>query len=115
MHSVDHILFGSHWESGVYDANYESVQRRLSGGKHKIHELYMHWLSCKGEWQRSSLCIKVSKSNSNEQNQQYSFLDKKGLIDLYGDVLAADLIQRHKDAEAKLPSNKKNTFIKRTP
>lgn len=78
-----------------------------------MHELYLHWLSCKGVWKQSLLCVKVFKSNTHEQEELYSYITKPALVELYGEQLAADLIQRHMDAESKLPANKKNTFIKR--
>ena len=80
-----------------------------------MHELYLHWLACKGVWTKSSICIKIFKKNTSEEQQQYSFVTRTTLVELYGEKLADDLIERHKDAESKLPANKKNTFIKRQP
>lgn len=80
--------------------------------KPKMHELYAVWLSCKGVWGECSLKLKAIKATSNEATELYDFLTAAGVEAELGEDLAKDLIQRHVEAEAKLPLNKKGQFIK---
>ncbi|CAK9047318.1 Uncharacterized protein SCF082_LOCUS26609 [Durusdinium trenchii] len=80
-----------------------------------MHELYAVWLSCKGVWGECSLKLKAIKATSNEATELYDFLTAAGVEAELGEDLAKDLIQRHVEAEAKLPLNKKGQFIKVHP
>ena len=70
-------------------------------------------MSCKGSWQKCALDISVTKENISDQEDLYEFLIKPDLVKELGDEqLVEDLIQRHKDAEKKLPATSKGRFIK---
>ena len=78
-----------------------------------MHELYTIWLSCKGLWGQCSLVIKASQKNLKDQEEIYDFLPKASLIKELGcELLAQDLMDRHSEAEKKLPAKQKGQFIK---
>ena len=77
-----------------------------------MHDLYLMWLSCKGVWGDCSLVLTAKKSNTNDATELYEFLKEKDLKDQLGDDLAADLMERHVQAESKLKGNQKGQFIK---
>ena len=83
-----------------------------SNGKAKMHQLYCQWLSCKGQWEKCALVISFKKQHVKDSEELYQFLPRSAIVKEYGEDLADDLIARHKAAEAKLPANQKNQFIK---
>lgn len=98
---------------------YESVSLLVhlgsgKNGKNKMHELYCVWLSCKGVWGQCSLVVKANKARSQDQSETYDYLTKSGLIqELGSEDLAKDLMERHEQAEKRLPTNQKGQFIKK--
>lgn len=76
-----------------------------------MHELYLQWLSVKGEWGKCELRIEAKRKDINDRVEMYDFLTKAALEKEVGEELAKDLIQRHLDAENKLPQEKKGQFI----
>ena len=73
----------------------------------------MAWLSCKGEWEACALELRVSKKNFSDQEDLFEFLLKPDLLKQLGDPkLVEDLVDRHIEAEKKLPSKSKGKFIK---
>lgn len=81
-------------------------------GKHKMHELYLHFISCKGVWERCSLVIQASKENQNQRKETFEWWTRDRMIKELGcEELADDLIQRHKTAESHLPISKKGRYI----
>lgn len=85
-------------------------------GKSKMHELYLGWLSCKGSWEKCALAIRVSKKNFSDHEDLFEFLLKTDLVKHLGDeALANDLVDRHVEAEKKLPPRSKGRFIKVNP
>lgn len=82
-------------------------------GKKKMHELYQMWLSCKGVWSKCSLVVKAHKSRSQDAEEAYDFLPKSGLLrELGEEVLVKELMERHEQAERKLPAHQKGLYIK---
>lgn len=82
-------------------------------GKVKMHELYLTWLSCKGDWGKCKLVVKGKQSRFTKHEEKYDFLTKDGLIkELGNEDLAKDLIERHEKAEQKLPAKEKGQFIR---
>ena len=78
-----------------------------------MHELYMAWLSCKGEWETCALELRVSKKNFSDQEDLFEFLLKTDLLKQLGEQkLVDDLVERHIEAEKKLPTKSKGRFIK---
>lgn len=77
-----------------------------------MHQLYMHYLSCKGQWAKPTLTINVKKSTATEGEERYEWWDKLRMVAELGEDLAMDLIARHRDAESKLPAHRKGQFIK---
>ena len=78
-----------------------------------MHELYQTWLSCKGEWSKCSLVVKAHKSRSQDAEEAYDFLSKAALLRELGDEsLVKELVERHEQAERKLPANQKGLYIK---
>lgn len=78
-----------------------------------MHELYLGWLSCKGSWEKCALAIRVSKKNFSDHEDLFEFLLKTDLVKHLGDeALANDLVDRHVEAEKKLPPRSKGRFIK---
>lgn len=65
----------------------------------------------KGDWGQCVLSIKCSSSNLSDHDELYSFLTKADLEKKLGADLAQDLIERHNDAEKKLPANKKGKYV----
>lgn len=84
-------------------------------GKHKMHELYTMWLSCRGVWTECSLAIRAHKSNSSEFVELYDFITAKEMKAELGEDLAKDLMELHEANEKKLPANMKGQFIKVNP
>lgn len=73
----------------------------------------MQYFSCRGEWNKCQLVVTATREHENEQQELYQFLPRSRLItELGSEELADDLITRHKEAEAKLSTNKKGKFIK---
>ena len=57
--------------------------------------------------------VKGTRSNSQDQSETYDFLPKSGLIqELGSEELAKDLMERHEQAENRLPATQKGQFIK---
>ena len=77
-----------------------------------MHELYMHYLSAKGEWIRSSLVVSVRQEHSNQLTEVYEYYTWDQLVTSLNEELAKDLVDRHKEAEAKLPKGEKGRFIR---
>lgn len=83
------------------------------GKNNKMHDLYMQFLSCRGNWNNCQLVVSATKSHESEHQELYQFLPKSGLIrELGTEALADDLISRHKDAESRLPPKMKHKYIK---
>ena len=83
-------------------------------GHHKMHELYMEYLGCRGDWSQCSLVLNVSKVNSTDNVELYEYWTRKTMIEKLGsEALADDLIARHKQAEVSLPPANKGKFIKK--
>ncbi len=78
-----------------------------------MHELYLQWLSVHGEWGKCELQIEAKRKDINDRVEMYDFLTKSALEKEVGEDLAKDLIQRHLDAESKLPLQKKGQFIQK--
>ena len=81
------------------------------GGQKKMHDLYLRWLSVKGNWGAGTVTIQASQSQMKDSTELYEFITKASMDDLLGAELAADLVSRHRDAEAKLPADKKGQYI----
>ena len=80
-----------------------------------MHELYMHYVSCKGVWAKSSLVINARKEHHKRQKSTFEFWTRDKMIQELGcEELADDLIARHKTAEQSLPAGKKGQFIIKT-
>ena len=78
-----------------------------------MHELYLLWLSGRGEWGACELTINNSRKDINDSIELYEFLTPSKLAQEVGEDLAKDLMQRHADAESKLPSDKKGQYIRK--
>lgn len=78
-----------------------------------MHNLYLQWLSVRGEWGSSKLTISSGKKNIKDTIELYEFLTPVALAKEVGDDLAKDLMQRHADAESKLPADRKGMFIRK--
>ena len=82
-------------------------------GKSKMHELYLLWLSGKGQWGAYELTITSARRDINDCTELYEFLTPEGLEKEVGADLAKDLMVRHADAENKLPNDRKGQFIRK--
>ena len=80
-------------------------------GKHRMHQLYLHYLACKGVWRNCSLIISVKKTMQNQRRELYEFWDYKTMTERLGKDLADDLVRRHTEAEERLPQHQKGSFI----
>lgn len=78
-----------------------------------MHDLYLHYLSCKGKWKACSLVMSVKKTNGTDFIELYEFWSKTKMEAELGPELAQDLIKRHTDAEDKLPTKLKGKFIRK--
>ena len=111
-----YIFLDDHLETYKFEKKYNYRFYHLpspgANGKHKMHELYTMWLSCRGVWSECSLAIRAHKSNTSEFVELYDYITAKDMRDLLGDDLANDLIERHVANEKKLPTNMKGQFIK---
>lgn len=77
-----------------------------------MHDLYLHYISCKGVWEKCSLVITASKEDKKERKEHFEFWTRERMIkELGSEELADDLIERHKKAEQKLPASKKGLYI----
>ena len=80
-----------------------------------MHELYLHYVSCKGVWTRSSLVVNARKEHQHGQKSTFEFWTRERMIqELGSEALADDLIDRHKKAEKDLPPSKQGRFIIKT-
>jgi hypothetical protein len=77
-----------------------------------MHQLYLHYLSCKGAWEKCTLVISIRKQFENQFRETYEFWDFSTMKEKLGEELATDLVERHKKQEEKLPANKKGMFIR---
>lgn len=78
-----------------------------------MHQLYLHYLSCKGAWEKCTLVISIRKQFENQFRETYEFWDFSTMKEKLGEELATDLVERHKKQEEKLPANKKGMFIRK--
>ena len=79
-----------------------------------MHELYLNYLGCKGDWSKCSLVLTVSKINATDTVEMFEYWTRATMIEKLGDAeLADDLIARHTIAESKLPLARKGRFIKK--
>lgn len=78
-----------------------------------MHELYLLWLSGKGQWGACELTITSARRDINDCTELYEFLTPEGLEKEVGADLAKDLMVRHADAENKLPNDRKGQFIRK--
>ena len=78
-----------------------------------MHDLYLLWLSSKGTWGACELTISNSRKDISDCIENYEFLTAEALGKEVGEELAKDLMQRHADAEAKLPHDRKGQFIRK--
>lgn len=76
-----------------------------------MHQLYLHFLACKGAWKSCTLVVSVRKRMQNQRRELYEFWDYKTMVDKLGQTLADDLKNRHIREEEALPPNKKGMFI----
>ena len=79
-----------------------------------MHQLYLHYLSCKGNWEKCSLVVSVRKQFESSFRETFEFWDYKKMKEVLGEALADDLVDRHKKQEEQLPPNKKGMFIRKT-
>ena len=79
-----------------------------------MHELYLHYVSCRGVWTKSSLVINAMKEHHKRQKSTFEFWTRDKMVQELGEDLADDLIARHKTAEQALPASKKGQFIIKT-
>ena len=57
--------------------------------------------------------VKAHKSRSQDAEEAYDFLSKAALLRELGDEsLVKELVERHEQAERKLPANQKGLYIK---
>ena len=78
-----------------------------------MHELYLLWLSGKGQWGACELTITSARKDINDCTELYEFLTPAALEKEVGVDLAKDLMTRHADAENKLPNDRKGQFIRK--
>lgn len=78
-----------------------------------MHDLYLQWLSVRGNWGACKLTISAGKRNIKDTIELYEFLTPAALAKEVGEDLAKDLMQRHADAEKKLPADRKGQFIRK--
>ena len=79
-----------------------------------MHDLYMAFLQCKGNWEKSVLVMSIRKRHSEESEELYEWYTKEQLENRVGTELAADLMERHTTAESKLPAAQKGRYIRKT-
>ncbi|CAJ1373524.1 unnamed protein product [Effrenium voratum] len=77
-----------------------------------MHQLYMHYVSCRGEWDRCSLVVSIRKQTAHSSDEIYEWWDEKKMKAELGEELAVDLMKRHADAESKLSAAEKGKFIR---
>ena len=80
--------------------------------RNKMHQLYMHYVSCRGEWERCSLVVSIRKQTAHTSDEVYEWWDEKKMKSELGEDLAVDLMKRHADAESKLSAAEKGKFIR---
>ena len=85
------------------------------GGRSRMHTLYLHFLACRGQWKESSLVMSAYKRSENQTSCSYEWWGRSKMVAELGAELADDLIQRHKDTEAKMPASRRGHYIKRHP
>ena len=77
-----------------------------------MHQLYMHYLGCKSNWNRCSLVVSVSKQMSREERLRYEWWTYERMCTELGKDLADDLVRRHKEEESRLPPDRKGQYIR---
>ena len=77
-----------------------------------MHELYLHYVGCKANWQKSTLLIEIQKSNSTANVELWEWWTLEKMEEKLGTTLAEDLKQRHLAEEARLPAAKKGRFVR---
>ena len=81
----------------------------------KMHSLFLHFLGCKGQWKACTLVLAVRKRVRSTSQEMWGYFTPADLAKhLKSEALAADLMQRHKDQEKKLPALQKGSFIRKS-
>ncbi|CAL1128377.1 unnamed protein product [Cladocopium goreaui] len=76
-----------------------------------MHQLYLHYLSCKGNWEKCSLVVSVRKQFESSFRETFEFWDYKKMKEVLGEALADDLVDRHKKQEEKNPDFPNNELL----
>jgi len=77
-----------------------------------MHNLYLHYVGCKANWQKSTLLIEIQKSNSTSNVELWEWWTMEKMEEKLGATLAEALKQRHLAEEARLPAGKKGRFVR---
>ncbi|CAL1173189.1 unnamed protein product [Cladocopium goreaui] len=68
-----------------------------------MHNLYLHYVGCKANWQKSTLLIEIQKSNSTSNVELWEWWTMEKMEEKLGATLAEALKQRHLAEEARNP------------
>eukprot|EP00435_Cladocopium_sp_Y103_P073444 s90_g43.t1 len=68
-----------------------------------MHNLYLHYVGCKANWQKSTLLIEIRKSHSLSSVELWEWWTLEKMEEKLGKTLAEDLKQRHLAEEARNP------------
>ena len=78
-----------------------------------MHQLYMHYLACRGEWRESTLVVKVKKECRRTEEELHEWWTYDHMVEVHGAELARDLKDRHLHSEKLLPKEKKGLFVRK--
>ncbi|CAE7482705.1 unnamed protein product [Symbiodinium sp. CCMP2592] len=84
------------------------VQQKLADAEHsanrthKMHELYVHYLSCRADWKSSVIVVTMRKETKRKSKLVYLWKSYRVLKAELGEELAKDLATRHMASDPKM-------------